>query len=987
MTRRDSLRTARIVFLVAALTVIASLPLAASSWAADCNGNGVEDTVDIANGTSQDCNGNGVPDECDVAPQLFGLAAPVGLPAPTSPKWIALGDLDGDLDTDIAATNSIAGLALLMNDGDGSFAPPVNISLGESPGKLVAVDLDGDLDLDLAVTGSYTVRVLINQGGGIFSPPVSSNAGVIVKDFAAGKLDADDDIDLVFVGFDVSVTGLMNNGDGTFAPYVGLGWSGGSGVTAVATIDADGDSDLDLAMTNMVTYNVGILRNTGAGTFTGPESYDTTGMPADIKSGDMDGDGDADLVTMNTNSQSISVLTNDGTGAFSATLTVGGLGAPGAVTIADLDASSGSDLVVTDFVGTTISVLRSLGGGLFAPALQIPAGVSPSDVAVADLDGDAKLDVVVTNPSADAVSLLRNQSVPFSQDCNANGVPDECDLDSDGDGIPDACDLCPDVNDALDTDGDGTRDCVDGCPLDPNKTSPGTCGCGLPDLPDCNLAESAWPTDRHDNRRTGRSPILGPQSDATLYPARSAGGPAVPVVPPPAAVSAYGTVYFYNDDELRAIDPTDGSVLWASPSIHSGPVVGPDGTLYGTRRVGGGTTDPGFIVALHPWGAERWSVETPLPAVAFSGLGVGPDGTVFGSYVAVAQQIPLVQVDRRFAISPAGVVLWDIASSLQWGWSTPTIRQDGAIFCLGHEEAPDTRLVRLDPQNGSIVWAVDPSPGSASAPVIADNGLVIVTSGGTPPNGVRAFDPETGDQVWQFAYQEQTWNYESAPVLLGNGAIVVIWERKVYRLSPSGQLLGTAPFPFSTGGVGSPIAGGDDTIYLWADHKVLGFDPVSGAIQFVLPADPNGHCLNGAPPTILRDGSMFVAWHVRTYCEDYTGSQLFQVLAPPPPNPVGVERADPQPVRTIVHAAWPNPARSAARIRYVLPRSGRVRIQIYDVTGKLVRTLFDAVRPAGEHATAWDGRAESGDRAHSGVYFYRLDAGRDVVVGRITLLR
>ncbi|MFQ5806119.1 MAG: choice-of-anchor W domain-containing protein [Phycisphaerae bacterium] len=69
-----------------------------------------------------------------------------------------------------------------------------------------------------------------------------------------------------------------------------------------------------------------------------------------------------------------------------------------------------------------------------------------------------------------------------SLDCNGNGVPDECDIaeatsaDCDADGVPDEC--------QTDTDGDGVIDPCDDCPDDPNKSAPGTCGCGVPDTDD-----------------------------------------------------------------------------------------------------------------------------------------------------------------------------------------------------------------------------------------------------------------------------------------------------------------------------------------------------------------------------------------------------------------------------------------------------------------------------------------------------------------------
>lgn len=70
-------------------------------------------------------------------------------------------------------------------------------------------------------------------------------------------------------------------------------------------------------------------------------------------------------------------------------------------------------------------------------------------------------------------------------DCNGNDIPDECERDGDGDGVIDACDPCP-IDNPDDTDDDGVCNSSDGCPNDPNKASPGACGCGVSETGDAD---------------------------------------------------------------------------------------------------------------------------------------------------------------------------------------------------------------------------------------------------------------------------------------------------------------------------------------------------------------------------------------------------------------------------------------------------------------------------------------------------------------------
>jgi bacillopeptidase F len=71
-------------------------------------------------------------------------------------------------------------------------------------------------------------------------------------------------------------------------------------------------------------------------------------------------------------------------------------------------------------------------------------------------------------------------------------------------------------------------------------------------------------------------------------------------------------------------------------------------------------------------------------------------------------------------------------------------------------------------------------------------------------------------------------------------------------------------------------------------------------------------------------------------------------------------------------APVPNPSVGPASIAYRLPVAQHVRIALYDVRGRLVRTLFDGPREAGAFAADWDGRMEDGGTASAGLYFVRL---------------
>ncbi len=92
-------------------------------------------------------------------------------------------------------------------------------------------------------------------------------------------------------------------------------------------------------------------------------------------------------------------------------------------------------------------------------------------------------------------------------------------------------------------------------------------------------------------------------------------------------------------------------------------------------------------------------------------------------------------------------------------------------------------------------------------------------------------------------------------------------------------------------------------------------------------------------------------------------------------------------LRTALLAAHPNPFNPNVTVPFTLGQAGRVRLAVYDVAGRQVRSLLDEESAAGPHALIWDGRDEAGRAAGSGVYFIRLQAAGVNESQKLVLLR
>ncbi len=85
--------------------------------------------------------------------------------------------------------------------------------------------------------------------------------------------------------------------------------------------------------------------------------------------------------------------------------------------------------------------------------------------------------------------------------------------------------------------------------------------------------------------------------------------------------------------------------------------------------------------------------------------------------------------------------------------------------------------------------------------------------------------------------------------------------------------------------------------------------------------------------------------------------------------------------------AMPNPAMGNAQLSFDLPGADHVRLQLFDINGRLVRSLVDETMGPGHHAVVWDGRDMNGIAVRTGLYWARFSAANRVISRRVTLLR
>ena len=94
-----------------------------------------------------------------------------------------------------------------------------------------------------------------------------------------------------------------------------------------------------------------------------------------------------------------------------------------------------------------------------------------------------------------------------------------------------------------------------------------------------------------------------------------------------------------------------------------------------------------------------------------------------------------------------------------------------------------------------------------------------------------------------------------------------------------------------------------------------------------------------------------------------------------------------EPSTRLALCASPNPFHSSASISFELARPGRTSVTVYDLSGRIVRSLQDAELAEGQHSVPWNGTDESGEIVSAGLYICRIQSGEISETTGLCLLR
>jgi hypothetical protein len=213
-----------------------------------------------------------------------------------------------------------------------------------------------------------------------------------------------------------------------------------------------------------------------------------------------------------------------------------------------------------------------------------------------------------------------------------------------------------------------------------------------------------------------------------------------------------------------------------------------------------------------------------------------------------------------------------------------------------------------------------------------------------------------------------------------HGRVVIAWSQDsppdVYARE---RLLGTWGLEANQSGTYdssdyATIALGDAVVVAWEEANSASDHDIEGHVDFTRDITIHNCDTIASYPhiTLQRDGEylyLHSIWSEPDYVVGYNNIDIWDMGGEGQQSMgSGLTMTKPS-----LAGCLPNPFRGRTQIGYTLPAASNVTLQVYDATGRPVRTLASGLQKAGAYSVSWDARDAGGKQLPCGVYFYRLD--------------
>ena len=341
----------------------------------------------------------------------------------SDPFSLAVGDLDNDNQLDIVVANyRTSTIAVIFGYKNGRFSSPTFYPTGDGAhsNAVIVADFNNDGQLDIAVAnmGRGNVGIFLGSGSGEFSRQKKYSTGTDSEPISivAGDFNNDDRLDIAVASSGLSNIGiLLGLGNGDFSFQTTFSTGNDSYPASVTVGDFNNDGQLDIAVANRRTDNIGILLGYGDGNFSSQRTYfiGINSQPTSIVAADFNKDSRLDIAVTNGGADNVGILLGDGKGKFSpqtSYLTDANSG-PVSLVVGDFNNDTILDIGVANHYISTVSLFLGYGNGTFSPQTVYSIGddMWSLSIAAGDFDNDNCLDIAVANQWAQNIVLLRGQ--------------------------------------------------------------------------------------------------------------------------------------------------------------------------------------------------------------------------------------------------------------------------------------------------------------------------------------------------------------------------------------------------------------------------------------------------------------------------------------------------------------------------------------------------------------------------------------------------